>query len=261
VLKVPKILALLLLTGTLMPAGAGAQTRGAEITVMSSGAFYSTLEVLIPIYEQKSGNKVVLISGSSMGASPTAIPTRLKRGEAADLLFMAGPELDKLIEENLAVPGSRVDLVQSKIGMVVRAGAPKPDISTTDALIRTLLAAKSIGYSASASGTYLEEVLFPQLGIYDQIKDKAKKIIKDRVATWVARGDMEIGFQQVSELLPVPGVDFVGVLPDGAQKVTVFSVGTVNGAGQVKTAEDFVQFLISSDVRPIIEKQGLEPIH
>ena len=151
------------------------------LKVMSSGGFYSALEELGPLYQKKTGKEVILISGSSMGSSPTSIPTRLKQGEEADVLCMASPELDKLIAAEFAVPGSRVDLVLSKIGMAVRAGAPKPDISTTEAVINTLRAAKTIGYSASASGTYLSQDLFPRLGIWDEIKDKAKEVVKDRV--------------------------------------------------------------------------------
>ena len=229
------------------------------LKVMSSGGFYSALEELGPLYQKKTGKEVILISGSSMGSSPTSIPTRLKQGEEADVLCMASPELDKLIAAEFAVPGSRVDLVLSKIGMAVRAGAPKPDISTTEAVINTLRAAKTIGYSASASGTYLSQDLFPRLGIWDEIKDKAKEVVKDRVASWVARGDLEIGFQQVSELLAIPGIDLVGTLPDDIQKVTVFSSGIAVSSKQVEEAKQFVKFLTSPEVYPIIIKQGLEP--
>ena len=268
ILKALKVSFILVLGVFLMSSAASAQTSSEApqtgavvVTVMSSGGFYSALEELAPIYEKKTGKKIVLISGSSMGASPTAIPARLKRGEEADIVVMAGPELDKLMDEGLAVPGSRVDLVLSKIGMAVRSGAPKPDISTTEAFIRTVLEAKSIGYSASASGTYLAEELFPRLGIWEEIKDKSKLVVKDRVATWVARGDLEIGFQQVAELLPVAGIDFVGPLPEEIQKVTVFSSGLAAGAKQVAEAKQFVQFLTSAEARPIIIKQGLEPAH
>jgi molybdate transport system substrate-binding protein len=231
---------------------------GVVVKVMCSGGFYSTLEELAPIYERNTGNKIVLISGSSMGSLPTAIPTRLKNGEEADIIIMAGSELDKLIEDGLVVPGSRVDLVLSKIGMVVRAGAPKPDISTKDAFVRTLLDAKSIGYSASASGTYLSKELFPRLGIYEQIKDKSKMVVKDRVATLVAKGALEIGFQQVSELLSISGVDFIDTLPDDIQKVTAFSSGIAAGSKQAAEGGKFIQFLISPEGSPIITKQGLE---
>lgn len=254
-LKAVKVSLILMMVVLLM----SGYVQAAEVKVMSSGGFYSALEELAPLYERTTGNKIILISGSSMGSSPTAIPARLKRGEEADLVIMAGSELDKLIEEGLVVPGSRVDLVLSKIGMAVRAGAPKPDISTTDAFIRTLLDAKSIGYSASASGTYLSEQLFPRLGIWETIKDKSKLIVKDRVGSWVARGDLEIGFQQVSELLAIPGIDFVGPIPDELQKVTVFSVGVAVGSKELAEGEKLVRFFLSSEARPVIIKQGLEP--
>ena len=231
-----------------------------EVKVMCSGAFYSTMEILASIYEKKSGQKIILISGSSMGASPTSIPARLKRGEDADIVIMAGSELDKLINDGLVARGSREDLVLSKIGMAVKAGAPKPDISTSESFVATLLNAKSIGYSASASGTYLWETLFPRLGIRDQIKDKTKLVVKDRVATWVARGDLEIGFQQVSELLPIQGVDYVGTIPEEYQQVTVFSAGIAAGSIRIDEAEQLIRFVRSAEVSQIILKQGLEPV-
>ncbi|WP_263772227.1 substrate-binding domain-containing protein [Propionivibrio soli] len=236
-------------------------TKGvaAEVVVMSSGGFYSAMEELGPAFEKATGHKIVLISGSSMGSSPTAIPARIQRGEAADLLMMAGTELDKLIEQGFAIPGSRVDLVHSKIGMVVRAGQPKPDIGTKEAFEKVLLDAKSIGYSASASGVYLSQEVFPKIGAEGRIMSKAKEIVKDRVATWVARGDLELGFQQVSELLPIPGVDFVGAIPEPYQKVTVFSVGAAKTSKEPTAAQELVRFLISPVAYPIIEKQGLEP--
>jgi molybdate transport system substrate-binding protein len=234
-------------------------SNAAEIRVMSSGGFYAALVDLAPQFERATGHKVILISGSSMGSSPTSIPARLERGEAADVLILAGSEVDKLIKQKKVVEGSRVDLVLSKIGMVVRAGTPKPDISTPEALKRTLLNAKSIGYSASASGVYLSTVMFKKMGIYDQVMPKAKEIVGDRVATWVARGDLEIGFQQVSELLPVSGVDFVGTLPEPLQKVTVFSSGIAVKAGEPEAGKALVKFLLSPAAYPVIEKQGLEP--
>lgn len=251
---------------SIMPIMAHAQTPAksqggtVEIKVLSSGAFYSTLEELAPMYEQKTGKRVILIHGASMGSQPTAIPARLMRGEEADLVVMAGPELNKLINEGLAIPGSQVDLVLSKIGVVVQTGAPRPDISTTEAVVRTLLEAKSLGYSTSASGTYLAQELFPRLGVWEQIKDKSVMVTKGRVAEWVARGDLEIGFQQVSELLPVPGVDFVGTLPEEIQKVTVFSAGIAVTSKKTEEGTAFIEFLTSPEARPSIIKQGLEPI-
>ena len=146
------------------------------------------------------------------------------------------------------------------LSVSVRKGEPKPDISSADALKKTLLDAKSIAYSASASGTYLSEELFPRLGVMDAIKDKAKRIESERVGTVVARGDAELGFQQVSELLPIEGLDFVGVLSDDVQKVTVFSAGLVVGSKEPEAAKELIDFLASKTAAPAIEKSGMTPI-
>ena len=156
--------------------------------------------------------------------------------------------------------GSRVDLARARIGMVVRAGAPKPDIGSVDALKRTLLAAKSIAFSASASGVYLSSEVFPRLGIADQIKDKTKRIESERVAAVVARGEAEIGFQQISELLPVPGVELVGPLPPEVQRVTVFAAGVATGAKEPDAAGALIKFLAAPAAAAAITKSALEPM-
>ena len=148
----------------------------AEVKVMISGGFSAAYKSLTPEFERASHNTVATVSGASMGATPEAIPNRLQRGESADVVIMAGEALDELIKQGKVVAGSRVDLARSDIGMAVRAGAAKPDISSVEALKRTLLDAKSIAYSDSASGFYLSTVLFPRLGIADQIKDKSRMI-------------------------------------------------------------------------------------
>lgn len=195
-----------------------------------------------------------------MGATPEAIPNRLQRGEPADVLIMVGDALDELIKQGKVVADSRVELARSNIGMAVRAGAPKPDISTVDALKRTLLAAKSIAYSDSASGVYLSTVLFQRLGIADQIKGKSRMIPAEPVGAVVARGDAEIGFQQISELLPVQGIDLVGPLPPEVQKVTVFSAGIVTVAKEPDVGRALVKFLASPAAAPAITRSGLEPV-
>ncbi len=232
----------------------------AEVKVMTSGGFTAPYNELTPEFERATGHKVSTAYGASQGGAPDSIPMRLQRGEPVDIVILAAPALDELIKQGKVVAGSRVDLVRSSIGMSVRAGAPKPDISTVEALKRTLLDAKSIAYSASASGVYLSTELFPKLGVWDQIKDKAKRIESERVGTIVARGDAEIGFQQVSELLPIAGIDFVGTLPPGAQKVTVFSAGIATGAPEPEAARALVRFLASPGAAPVIAKSGLEPI-
>jgi molybdate transport system substrate-binding protein len=194
-----------------------------------------------------------------MGDGPETIPNRLRRGEPADVVIMASTALDSLIREGRVVAGSRVDLVRSTIGMAVRAGAPHPDISTVAALKETLLRATSIGYSASASGVYLSTELFQRLGIAERVLPKSRNAEGQRVGALIARGDVEIGFQQVSELLPEPGIDYVGPLPDEVQRVTVFSAGVVVGTKHPELAKALIDFLASDRARPAITRWGLEP--
>jgi molybdate transport system substrate-binding protein len=234
--------------------------NAAEIRVMTSGGFAAAYDHLAPQYEKMTGDKIVTMYGSSMGGAPDSIPSRLARGEPVDIVILAAPALDQLVKQGKVVPGSRVDLVRSTIGMSVRAGAPKPDISTVEALKRALLEAKSIAYSASASGTYLSTTLFPRLGVWDAIKEKSKRIESERVGTIVARGEAELGFQQVSELLPVPGTEVVGPLPAEVQQITTFSAGIAVGAKEPEAARALIKYFTSPDAAPVIAKTGLEPI-
>ena len=250
-MKALAVVSILFLVGT---------ARAAEIKVMTSGAFTEAYLHIIPEFERATQNKIVTSYGASMGNAPDSIPSRMERGEPVDVVILAAEALDQLIKAGKVIPGSRVDLVRSSIGMAVRAGAPKPDISTVDALRRTLLHAKSIAYSASASGVYLSHELFQRLGIADQIMGNCKRISNEPVGAVVARGDAEIGFQQISELLPVPGIDYVGPLPPGAQKVTVFSAGIAAGAGEPEEARALIKFFNSPAVAPAIKKTGLEPV-
>jgi molybdate transport system substrate-binding protein len=230
----------------------------AEIHVMISGGFTAAYEALAPEYERMTGDKLVTIQGPSMGTAPTAIPIRLDRGERADVLIMVGDALGELARQGKVAPGTRTDLANSRIGVSVKAGAPKPDISTVDALRRALLQAKSIAYSDSASGVYVSTELFARLGVADQVGPKARKIVAERVGAVVARGDAELGFQQVAELLPVPGADFVGPIPDSVQKVTVFSAGVAAKAVEPAKARALIAYLASPAAMATILKTGLE---
>jgi molybdate transport system substrate-binding protein len=233
--------------------------RADEIKIVTSGGFTAAYLELAPEYERANHVKLLTEFGPSMGTTHNAIPVRLERGEEIDAVIMAAPALDELIQQGKVRRGSRVDLVQSKIGMAVKAGAPHPDISTVDALKRTLLAAKSIAYSDSASGVYLSTELFPKLGIADQIKGKCKKIEADPVGGVVATGEVEIGFQQISELMPVKGIDIVGELPLGAQRVTVFAAGVPTTAKHPEAAKALIEWLASPAAYAAIKKSGLEP--
>jgi molybdate transport system substrate-binding protein len=236
-----------------------AQARADEVRVMTSGAFTAAHQILAAEFEKSRSHTVVTIYGASMGTGDTTIPRRLERGEPADIVILAAGALDDLIARGLVVAGSRVDLVRSTIAMAVRAGAAKPDISTVDALKRTLLAARAVGYSSSASGTYLVTELFPKLGIADALKNRLK-VSEGSVGPLIANGDVEIGFQQVSELLPVPGIEVVGPLPSDVQRVTIFSAGVVRGAKHPELARELLEFYRSPGASATITRTGLEPI-
>jgi predicted neuraminidase/ABC-type molybdate transport system substrate-binding protein len=230
-----------------------------EIRVVTSGAFTAAYLELVPQFERATGHKVVTAFGASIGPAASAIPNRLQRGEPIDLVILAASALDALITDGKVAAGSRVDLVRSSIGMAVRAGAPKPDISTLEAFKRTLLSATSIGFSSSASGVYFFTELFPRLGIADAVRAKSRMVDSGPVGALLVSGEVEIGFQQISELLPVAGIDYVGPLPSGAQRVTVFSAGIVAGAKSPAAAKALVDFLASPAAVGAIRKSGLEP--
>lgn len=227
---------------------------------MTSGAFTAAYRELVPQFEQNNHVHIDTAYGPSMGGEPNSIPMRLRRGEPADVLILARPALDDLVKQGKVRPASCVDLVRSEIGAAVRAGAPRPDISTLDAFKQTLLNAKSIAYSDSASGIYLSTQLFQRLGIAQQVLPKSKRTT-GQVGLAVARGDAEIGFQQISELRPVQGIEIVGPLPPGAQRITFFSAGIPVQAKNPKGARELINFLTSAAARPAITKSGLEPAH
>jgi molybdate transport system substrate-binding protein len=230
------------------------------LTVMSSGGYTAALEKLVPQFEQQTGHKVNIVLGPSMGTSPEAIPVRLERGEKADILFMVGSAIAPLGEKKLVFLETKKDLARSKIAMAVKEGAPKPDISTVDALKSVLVKSKSIAYSDSASGVYIEKEMYKKLGLEAELKSKSKMIVAERVGNVVARGDAEIGFQQVSELLPVRGITFVGTIPDEVQKITFFSAVITQNTSNKELANNFLSFLTQPSSRKIVEDTGLEAI-
>lgn len=233
--------------------------QSAEIRVVTSGAFTEAYKKLVPIYEAASGHNIVSEYGASIGNAPDSIPSRFARGEKFDLVILSEGGLEALMKDGKLVPGSRVDLVRSQIGVAVRKGTPKPDISTVDALKQTLLNAKSVAYSASASGTYLSTEMFPKLGIAEQMKLSAKKIMSERVGAVVARGEAELGLQQVSELIYFKELDFVGTLPDAVQQTIFFSSALVKGSEQQEAARHLVRFFTSPSVADIVRGTGLDP--
>ncbi len=237
-----------------------ANVQAADLHVMSSGGFTAAYKLLGPRFASHTGNTLDTALGPSMGKSPEAIPNRLARGEPADAVIMVGYALDDLIRQGKVIAGSRVELADSRIGMVVRDGVAKPDISTAEGLKQVLLHAKSIAYSDSASGVYIERELFRKLGIEDQVKSKATMVPRIPVASVVANGDYEIGFQQVSELLPVKGATFVGKIPESLQSVTRFAAGIPVGAHHPQEAKALLDYLASPDVQAEVNSTGLDSV-
>ena len=236
------------------PAGA------VELKSMSSGGFAEPYRRLAPKFEQVTHDHLEIAWGPSMGETHDAIPARLARGEQVDVLIMVAAALDELVKQGKVVPASRVDIAKSYIGLAVKAGAPKPDISTADKLRQALLDAKSIAYSDSASGVYLEKQGFAKLGIWDQIKGKSRMIPATPVGEIVAKGEAELGFQQISELKPVPGIELVGPLPDPVQTVTLYAAGISVTAKEPAAAKAFIQYLTSKEAAPTVKDCGLDPI-
>jgi molybdate transport system substrate-binding protein len=245
------LLALLFTLGATLMTGTAA--HAADIHVMASVAPRNAYLELLPGFERASGHKVI-----TMWVPTVEMMTRLKAGEKVDLVIMASNSIDELTRLGRLVPGSRVDLVKSGIGVAVRKGAPHPDISTADKLKEALLAAKSVGYSTGPSGAYLVG-LFERMGLTEALKPKLKVIQGEPVGGVVARGDAEIGFQQVPEILPVAGIDFLGPLPASIQYVSTFSAAIHVDAAQAEAARAWVKFLASPEAAPVIRKHGLDP--
>ena len=227
---------------------------------MTSGAFTAAYLELIPKLELLTGKKIVT-AATSIGTGETSIPNRLKRGEAVDIVIVADAVLRQFVEDGLVLRDSYTPVARSAIGMAVRAGAAKPDIGSVDALKRTLLQAQSIAYSASVSGDYLTKELYQRLGIAEQVLSKSRLIGGgERVGAVVARGEAEIGFQQISELLPVPGIAHITPLPPEVQKVSLFSAGVAASTSDAALAQSVIKFLVSPEAAPAITKSGLETI-
>jgi len=260
----PKSLVQSLLTAIVALLLTFATASAADVHVMISAGFYNVYSELAPAFERATGYHLVTTRGPSMGDSPEAIPARLARGEPADVVILDGGAADELGKRGLVRADSKIDLARSLIGMVVRAGAEKPDIGSVEVLRNTLLAAKSIAYSDSGSGTYLSTTLFPKLGIADQVAGKSRKVrgppSGEPVAAVVARGEAEIGFQQVSELIHVQGIAFVGTIPAEVQPAIFFAGALTNTVKEPEAATALMRFLASPEAGPVILKAGLKPL-
>lgn len=230
-----------------------------EFRVMTSGAFTAAYKTLIPQLERLTGKTVVTVT-TSIGTGDTSIPNRLKRGEVADLVIVAEPALRQFIVDGHVIADNATLIARSMIGFAVRAGAPDPKIKTADDLRKALLAAKGIGYSASESGKYYTTVLAQQLGIAEQVLPKSRLVGGgERVGTVIARGELDFGFQQISELLPVEGIAHITPLPPELQKVSNFMAGIGANSPDKDAARRVVAFLGSAEAARAITDSGLEP--
>jgi molybdate transport system substrate-binding protein len=227
----------------------------AQVKVITSGGFSAAFQELQPEFEKTTGITVSTARGPSQGNGPNTIGAQLRRGVPADVVIMSREGLNELIVEGRTVAGTDTDLAQTPLGMSVRAGAPKLDISTVDAFRQTLLRAKSITFPSSTTGIYMTTKLFPQLGIAGEISGKITNV---GVAA-VASGESQIAIQPVSELLHAPGVDFVGTIPEEIQYVSVFAAAIVAGSKEPEASKELIAFLASERTRTAIKKSGMEP--
>ena len=236
------------LSAALMATSAGA----AEITVIGSTAMTEFIEAVIPIFEHDSGHKVKasFLSGS-------VLPVKVKEGAPADLIVTTPESIDDLVKAGKVVAGSRVDFVRSSAGVAVRAGAPKPDISTPEAFKHALLAAKSVGISKGPSGFYMLSLL-ERLGIADAVKAKAVIAQGRPVGDAIASGEAEIGVQQVAELRPIAGTEVIGEMPGDLQKQIPYSAGIPTKAKNAETARALVSFLRSEAALDVLKRKGMD---
>jgi molybdate transport system substrate-binding protein len=236
--------ALLLLSGL---------AHSAEIKVLSTQATEEAYRELVPQFEKATGHKVTTVFTGTLDANK-----RLAAGETYDLLIMASDAIDGHIKSG-KVAGNRIDLAKSGVALGVKAGAPKPDIGSVEALKKTVLAAKSIGYATGPSGIYMVS-LFEKLGLTEALKPKLKQTTSGVfVGTLIASGEAEIGFQQVSELVHFPGVDYVGPLPAEVQRYTTFSSGVIAGTAQADAAKALAAFISAPAAAQAYKKRGMEP--
>ena len=229
-----------------------------EIRVVCSGAFRAAYQVLVEGFEEATGRRVVTAWGSSAPGAATSIPARLAAGEPLDLVIMAREGLDRLIGQGLVLAAGCTDLARCGIGVAVRTGAPRPDLTSAATLVDALKRADAIAYSSSASGIYLKG-LFQRLGLAETLGSRLRQIQGEPVGAVVARGEAEIGFQQVSELLPVPGIDFVGPLPAEIQHTTAFAAGIPTGALEEAPARALIAYFTAPSAAAIIRASGMEP--
>jgi molybdate transport system substrate-binding protein len=234
-----------------------ASAGAAEIKVLHGGAFTQVIANVVPEFEKQTGHKVTL-ARETVGA----LTKRIEEGEAFDLAVLTPGAIEDLIKKGKIVAGSRANLARVGVGVVVKEGAPRPDIGSVDAFKRALLAAKSVAYidpqAGGSSGIYVADLLV-KLGVADQVKPKAVLIHGGAVAEHIAKGEAELGIHQISEILPVKGITLVGPLPKEIQNYTTYSAGLGANSKAPEAAKALVGFLTDPKVTPLIKDKGMEP--
>jgi len=237
--------------GAIMAAGVA---NAAEIKVIGSPGTRAPYTLLVPGFEKATGHTVMTTWGGV-----TAVAKRVADGEVADVVMLPAPQIDDLIKLGKLVPETRVNVATSGVGVAIRTGAPKIDASSSDGIRKALLGAKTIAYSAGPSGLHMER-LIAKWGLTNQLKSKIVPPIPNvPIGEMVARGDAEIGFQQVSELLPVKGIDYLGPLPADIQEITVFAAAMHKAAGPADAARALLKYLSAPEAATIFRKTGMEP--
>jgi molybdate transport system substrate-binding protein len=248
---------MLLLAGAVGAALCTSAAQAAELKLLTAGAFKATVVALIPEYEKTSGNKVA-VENETVGA----LMKRIEAGESFDVVVMTPETVDKLTGEGKVISGSRANLARVGIGVMVKAGANKPDISTVEAFKKALLDAKSVSFidpaSGGSSGIYMEK-LIERLGISDQVKPKEKLKQGGNVSDYVESGEAELGIQQISEILPHAGVALVGPLPKDIQNYTVYAAGIGAGTQNGDAAKALIASLVGPSAQALFKSKGMEP--
>jgi molybdate transport system substrate-binding protein len=226
----------------------------AQLRVISSGGFRGAYMAVLPTFEKATDITVTTAAGASQGEGPSTIAGQLRRGIPADVVIMSKEGLADLIKEGKIATGTQVDLAQSPLAVAVRAGARHPDITSVDALRQTLLRATSVTHQGSTTGRYMTEIMFPRLGVADEVGRKLSAV----GVPAVARGDVEIALQPLSELIHAPGAEVVGNVPAELQFVSVFSAAIVAGAEHVEAARQLIAFLASGSADAAVKDNGME---
>jgi molybdate transport system substrate-binding protein len=235
---------------------AGSTARAAEIKLLCASALHPVIDALMPDFEKSSGHKVTVAYGTA-----GAVADSVQKGEAADIVISSVPMIDRLQAQGKVVAGDRVIIAKVGVGVFVRKGAMKPDLSSADAFKRSMLAARSIAYpdpaGGGASGIYVASLL-ERLGIAAEMKPKTKLSTLGTLYASVASGEVEIGFNQVSEILAQPTIELAGPLPPEIQNYTQFLPGVVTGSSQANAARALVTFLYSPAAKTVLKTKGFE---